>query len=45
MNSKLIVPIEMIRQVLASLVPPDASSNKSNTDYDQYDDESDSASI
>jgi hypothetical protein len=45
MNSKLFVPIEMVRQVLASQVPPDASSNKDNSDYDQYDDESDSASI
>lgn len=47
MHSKLIIPveIELVLQVLASQVPPDASSNKGNSDDDQYDYESDSAAV
>ena len=47
MHSKLIIPveIELVLQVLASQVPPDASSNEGNSDDDQYDDESDAAAV
>jgi hypothetical protein len=47
LHSKLIIPveIELVLEVLASQVPPDASSNEGNSDDDQYDDESDSAAV
>ena len=47
MHSKLIIPVEiqLVLQVLASQVPPDATSNEGNSNDDQYDDESDAAAV
>lgn len=44
-HSELVVPSELVLQVLASLVPPDATPDQTDSDDEQYEDDSDSAAI